>query len=164
MLRKGNFIPASFALPRTKRPPIQLEAFSISQLCVFFSALPLRSLRLRDIFDFFSLRPYLFTSLLPASRNAPRPAPPTMHRAPHSSSSESVPRLHWRALSATRATRRDPPCPLPRAPRNTPAPPPASRRKTSSIHRPSPSPSPAPAIRTPGWPPPPPPLPVRRKA
>src|SRR5713226_6998192 len=149
-------------------PASLLVAFSLLRLNlhVFFSAFSLRPLCLRVILLclFVQLLLFLFSSSLLAARNARHPAPPTMHRAPHSSSSESLPRLPWRVLPATRATPRDAPCPLPRAPRNTPAPPAASRRKTSSIHRSSSWRSPALAIRKRRVPLPPPPLAGPRKS
>jgi len=64
-------------------------------------------------FRSYSLRPYLFTSLLPVFHNAPHPAPPKAHPVPHSSSPKSLPHSHPRALPATRAKPPDAPCPLP---------------------------------------------------
>src|SRR6266852_8214374 len=80
------------------------------------------------------------------SHSAPHPALPTEHRAPHSSSSKSLPHRRSRALPASRATPPGAPCPLPRAPQNTPALPAASRRKNSSIHQSSSWRSPVPAL------------------
>src|SRR6266404_4597860 len=89
---------------------------------------------------------YLFTLLLLASHSAPHPAHPTTHPAPHSWSSKSLPHRRSHALPASRATPHGAPCPLPRAPQNTPALLAASRRKTSSIHQSSSWRFPVPAL------------------
>src|SRR6266704_508673 len=131
---------------QNKKPPIHSGASLKTLLCdLCFSAL----------IPSFSLRPYLFTSLLPASRNAPRPAPPKAHPAPRAASSESLPRLRGRVLPATRAKLRGAPCPLLRVPRSTPALSAPLRRHTSLTRPSSSSRSPAPAIRKRREPPPP---------
>src|SRR5712692_7366458 len=135
-LCKCIFIPTpsavEFPRPKTKRPPI--DSGASSRLFSASSEFFLSSVLISSL-SFFSLRPYLFTSLLHASGNALHPAPPKGHRAPHSSSPESPHHSRQRALPTIRAKPHDAPCPLPHAPRNTLAPPPASRRKTSSAHQ-----------------------------
>src|SRR6266568_51818 len=131
---------------QNKKPPIHSGASLETLLCdLCFSAL-ISSL---------SIRPYPFTSLLPASHNARRPARPTTHPAPHSSSPKCLPHFRPRALPANRAKLRGAPCPLLRVPRSTPALSAPLRRKTSLTRPSSSSRSPAPVIRKRREPPPP---------
>src|SRR6266403_2236998 len=130
------FLSTKTKSPRSNRRP-HSELFSVNSVLSAFSVL----------IPSFSLHPYLVTSLLPPSRNAPHPAPPKAHPGPRSSSSESLPRLRSNVLPATRAKLLGAPYPLLRVSRSTPAPLVQSRRKTSSTHPSSSSQFPAPATR-----------------